>query len=123
MSFNITNYANVTSEYVIFTVSDPYDNIDYVNTSVTISPNQSQIVNFIYNTTQNSSEGVYSFFYDLYPAWTEGYWVPDEGDIAGRFGLNINTSQILSYYVNFTLLDPDKNIMKQEIHFCNCPSV
>ena len=105
---NITNYANWTSDEVYFTVFNPDYNISYVNTSVSIHPNETNIINFTYQTTSSSKEGVYFILCLLVSNYTL-----IGGEYVGGFNLGIDILPDL-YKVNFTLKDPDKNIVKQE---------
>ena len=106
---NITNYGNITLDNVSFSVFDPDYELDHVNVSVDIPPNESKIVDFIYETTDTSKSGFYSFLYSLYAGG-----IVIEEDFEGVFLLGVNISNLSKYKVNFTLTDPDKKIAKQE---------
>jgi len=106
---NVTNYADITSDRVSFYLSDPDYEIDYVNVSVSIPANKSKIVNFVYQTTNESKIGTYFIIYLLYASETV-----IGGGFEGGFALGVNTTSMSTYKINFTLTDPDKNIIKQE---------
>jgi len=110
ISINVTNYANLTSDKVSFSVFDPDYEINYVNVSVSIPANESKIVNFTYPTTTESKKGAYLLLYSLYAGETV-----IGGGFGGGFALGVNTTNLSIYKVNFTLIDPDKQIVKQEI--------
>jgi len=109
ISINVTNYANLTSDKVSFSVFDPDYEIDYVNVSVSIPANESKIVNFTYPTTNESKRGTYFVLYSLYAGETV-----IGGGFGGGFALGVNTTNLSTYKVNFTLIDPDKQIVKQD---------
>ncbi|MEM0316148.1 MAG: hypothetical protein QXL61_08650, partial [Archaeoglobaceae archaeon] len=106
---NITNNASIGLDKVSFVVFDPDHRISYVNVSVSIPPNESKFVNFTYPTTNESKRGVYFFLYLLYAR--------EEivgGGFGGGFTLSVNATDLYTYRINFTLKDPNRNIVKQE---------
>jgi thiol-disulfide isomerase/thioredoxin len=109
ISVNVTNYVNATSDKVSFEVFDPDYEIDYVNVSVSIPANETKIVNFSYSTTNESKRGTYFSLYSLYAGET----LTGAGFVGG-FALGVNTTNLSTYEVNFTLTTPDKKIIKQE---------
>lgn len=106
---NVTNHANITSDKVSFSVFDPDYEMDYVNVSASIPANESRIINFTYPTANESKRGTHFVLYSLYTGETI-----IGGGFGGGFALGVNTTNLSSYKVNFTLTDPDKKIVKQE---------
>ena len=106
---NVSNYANITSDKVSFLVFDPDYEVDYVNVSVAIPPNETRTVDFIYETTITSKKGFYSILYSLYVGET----VIGSG-FGDGFALGLNISELSTYEVGLTLRDPDRLIIKQE---------
>jgi parallel beta-helix repeat protein len=103
---NITNPFNVTVDNVSFSLYDPDMEIDYVNVSITIPPNETRTVDFTYADTDK--DGFYFVLYSL----CIGEACVEIGDLAYFFGIDVTITP--SYRVNYVLLDPDKNIITNE---------
>ena len=105
----IYNYSDQTVDKVVFSVFDPDYEEEYVEVSVSIPPNATDTVDFNYETTSSSKVGTYFVLYSLY----SGETVIGRG-FGGGFALGVDTSELSRYQVNFTLRNPDKNIVKEE---------
>jgi len=103
---NVTNYFNVTIDNVSFIVYDPDMEIDYVNVSIAIHENETRTINFTYEDTDK--EGFYYVLYSL----CIGESCIRTGDLVSFFGVNITIPSL--HRMNYTLLDPDKNIIINE---------
>jgi len=118
ISVNVTNLGNVTADKVSFKIFEPFFEEDYVNISVSIPPQETTIINFTYPTTNSSEPGIYYLFYLLYANET---LLPPGQVYVGPFIVGINLSTISNYTVNFTLINPDNEISKEEAITVNVP--